>query len=282
MKIALISDTHLADRAGAFADNLRATLTDVGQERCDLVIHLGDVTADAIRDPAEFGQASRLLAGLAAPVLYVPGNHDIGDNPPAPGDAGSTAGETPFSRARLEQYRANFGPDWWAVDAAGWRLIGLDAQLFGAGVAEEEAQFSWAAGEAAAAAGPIALFLHKPLFLNNPSDTPVHPRYVPAVQRQRLLDLFVGRDLRLIVSGHVHQRRRVLIDGIEHVWLPSVAFSIPDQMQERIGEKQVGHGVLELTPDAHSFRFVTAAGVINHSLADVPDVYPELRLRPKT
>ena len=56
----------------------------------------------------------------------------------------------------------------------------------------------------------MALFLHKPLFLNAPDDPELGTtaiRYVPLPARRRLIEMFATVDLRLVASGHVHQRR---------------------------------------------------------------------------
>lgn len=269
MKIALVSDTHVADRATAFVANLRAALDDIRREECDLIIHLGDITADGEHQPVEFAQAKALFAQAHAPVLFLPGNHDVGDNPLPGGEA-----EAGFNPDRLDAYRAVFGADRWSVAVNGWRLLGLNAQLFGTGTAEEAAQYAWAAAEADAGA-PLALFLHKPLALDSAASTPVHPRYVPPAARDLLLKMFAGADLRLVASGHAHQRRQKRIDGVEHLWAPSVGFVMPDDMQEGIGEKQTGYVIVNLAHDQHTVRFVSPPGLENHSLPDFPEVYPE-------
>ena len=55
----------------------------------------------------------------------------------------------------------------------------------------------------------------------------------------------------------------------------STAFWIPDELQERIGEKVLGVLALDLAETTHRFYPVTSAGLISHNLADHPDVYPE-------
>lgn len=269
MKIALVSDTHVADRAVAFAGNLGAALDDIRREECDLIIHLGDITADGEHQPAEFAEAKAMFAQASAPVLFLPGNHDIGDNP-LPG----REAKAEFNPDRLEDYRAVFGADRWSLAVNGWRLLGLNAQLFGTGTADEAAQYAWAADEATRGE-PLALFLHKPLVLDSAADTPVHPRYVPPVARDRLLEIVGGVDLRFVASGHAHQRRQKQIHGVEHIWAPSVAFVMPDDMQERIGEKQTGYVIVSFAHAQHAVRFVSPPGLENHSLPDFPDVYPE-------
>lgn len=278
MKIALIADTHAADRAVAFNANLQATLADIAREECELIIHLGDITADAVRDPADFAQARRLFDHAPAPVLFLPGNHDIGDNPPS-GHAGDDMTDTPFDPERLDQYRQHFGADFWVKQVEGWRLIGLNAQLFGVGHAAEDDQFARLEQALTGWEGPIAVFLHKPLLLETAEHTPVHPRYVPPPQRTRLLTLLSGHDVRLVVSGHVHQHRRLLVDGIAHIWTPSVAFTIPDEMQERIGVKEIGYALVNLSNGHYDARFVVPSGGVNFQLSDFPEVYPELLTR---
>ena len=59
-------------------------------------------------------------------------------------------------------------------------------------------------------------------------------------RRRRLLDLLSVVDLRLIASGHVHQRRDFTCHHTRHVWAPSAGFVISDARQDRIGTKEVG------------------------------------------
>ena len=87
---------------------------------------------------------------------------------------------------------------------------------------------------------PVALFLHKPLFLDAPDD-PERPatsiRYVPMPARRRLIEMLRAVDLRLVAAG---QRRDFTFGHVRHVWAPSVGFIIWDKRQEVIGIKEVG------------------------------------------
>jgi len=273
MRIIVVSDTHLSPRARAFNDNWAAVRTDIVDEAPNLVVHLGDITADGEHDPQELRAVRPLFDGLAMPLRFLPGNHDIGDNPIAPG----ANPKTPVDRARLGEYRRLFGPDYWRFDAEGWRIIGLNAQLFGSGLPDEEEQFAWLRAQVGDCRTPVGVMLHKPLYRNGPHDTEAHVRYVPLAPRCRLLTVLAGCDLRFVLSGHTHQARRIDIDGVEHRWAPSTAFWIPDELQERIGEKVLGVLALDLAETTHRFYPVTSAGLISHNLADHPDVYPELR-----
>jgi hypothetical protein len=96
--------------------------------------------------------------------------------------------------------------------------------------------------------------LHKPLFLYGPQDDEPHVRYIPEAPRRRLLALLRCHELGFILSGHAHQSRRLVRDGVEHRWAPSTAFCLPDGMQERIGDKEVGVLTLTLSETSWSTR----------------------------
>jgi 3',5'-cyclic AMP phosphodiesterase CpdA len=273
MKIALISDTHLAPIANAFQMNCDAARAWIEAARCDLLVHLGDITADAAKDPSHFITASSAFTSWNGPIRFVPGNHDIGDNPAETAESRETA----VSRERLALYRQAFGPDYWSLDCENdWTLIALNAQIFGFGGAEEAAQFDWLAAELELCTGPVGLMLHKPLFRDGPEDCEKHHRYVPTPARRRLLELLAGCDLRFVVSGHTHQTRRFHANGVEHVWAPSAAFFIPDRLQERIGEKIVGMMVVTLSENGHSFELVIPPGLMQLDISDHVYVYPDL------
>ena len=272
MRIALVSDTHLADRVANFMANWSVVRDWIGATAPDLVVHLGDITVNGAGDAAELAAGRRHFDGLAAPIRFLPGNHDIGDNPIAP----DAPNDHPVDPARLAEYRALYGPDYWSFEAETWQIIGLNAQLFGTGHAEEARQFAWLEATLSHHRGPLGVLLHKPLFRNRPEDTEAHIRYVPHRPRRRLLDLLAGHDLRFVASGHTHQLRRHHVDGVEHVWAPSATFAIPDGMQERIGEKIVGVMLLELTPDGHRFTLEVPPGLRRLNLLDHPEAYPEV------
>lgn len=272
MRIVLVSDTHLTPRAAAFAENWAAAAAWIDRSGPDLVVNLGDITADGVGDPTELDAASTTFAGLGRPMRFLAGNHDIGDNPLETGPSS----DHPLDLERLAHYRRAFGPDWWSFEHGPWQVVGLNAQLFATGIDEEEAQFAWLDERLRQCRGPLGVLLHKPLFRHGPDDTEAHIRYVPAGARRRLLTLLAQRDLRFVISGHAHQARRLHVGGVEHVWAPSTAYCIPDAMQERIGEKRVGVLTLELTEMRHRVELVTPDGLVRHNLVDHPEVYPQL------
>jgi hypothetical protein len=67
------------------------------------------------------------------------------------------------------------------------------------------------------------------------------------------------------------------VESVEHIWVPSTAFCIPDVMQEPLGEKFVGAGLLKIVDSEYHFEFLTPRGVLRHNLFDHPEVYPVVR-----
>jgi 3',5'-cyclic AMP phosphodiesterase CpdA len=263
MRLLLVTDTHLAPGAAPCNENWRAAKDFARGCGADLTVHLGDITLDGTEDPAQHEWALAESADWPTPLRFLPGNHDIGDNPPGAG----VKAKQPLKLDQLLAYRRSYGSDYWTIDAQPWQVIGLNAQLFGSASAAEAEQWAWLGACLAEARGRrLALLLHKPLFLDDPADASPHIRYVPQPQRRWLMELLAPCDLRLVLSGHAHQFLDRVLDGVRHVWLPSAAFIIPDARQERIGEKVTGLGLLELTPDGHRFELVTPAGMAQHTL----------------
>lgn len=72
MRIAHLSDLHFGHHEPALADTLAG---DVMRQRPSLVVVSGDFTQRGTR--GEFEQACRFLKQIDAPILAVPGNHDL-------------------------------------------------------------------------------------------------------------------------------------------------------------------------------------------------------------
>ena len=271
MRIAVISDTHIAHASGAVYDNVLAVRAWTEATSPRLTLHLGDVTADAAQHPEQLDFAARFFADWPGPIRLLAGNHDTGDND----DIARSASEPAVDAERLARFWQTLGPSRFLLTFDQWTLIGLNAQLLGSG-GDEAAQDAWLDVALAGVDGPLGLFLHKPLFLDGGGETPRHARYVPPEPRARLLARLTGRDLRFVVSGHAHQLRRRVFEGVEHVWAPSCAFFIPDAMQETLGEKVVGVMSLTLDHDEHDIQFVVPPAVDRHNLLDQTDIYPQL------
>lgn len=271
MRIVLISDTHLAAYAEPFLENAEASIRWIEAAAPDLVIHLGDVTADGIRDPGQFDTAAGLFSSISAPMLWSPGNHDVGDCPPRGGRE-----EPSLDLDRLEAFRQRLGVDAWRVERGGWTLIGVNAQLFGAARIQEAAQQAWLEQVLSNADGPIALFLHKPIYEPGLGPSDESPRFAPPHARNDLFAGFRGRDVRLVASGHAHQARTLVEGRVRHLWAPSCAFILPDHVQAPVGEKVVGLTLVELADGEARAQVVVPPGVRRHDVFDHPEIYPEV------
>jgi 3',5'-cyclic AMP phosphodiesterase CpdA len=259
-RLTQISDTHLARRMTPLIDNFHRVSEYIDAKRPDLVLNSGDLAFDGPSEPDELGFARSLHDALPVACRYLPGNHDIGDNPTAVGPAP----KQPVTEPSLQAYRTTFGDDRWRFDAAGWCLIGLNSLIMNTGLPDEAEQFEWLAAQLADTKGqPVALFLHKPLFLNTPDDPELEAtaiRYVPMPARRHLIEMLRAVDLRLVASGHVHQRRDFTFGHTRQIWAPSAGFKIPDSRQEVIGIKEVGLVEYRFQPDSFEVRHVRAPG----------------------
>ena len=268
-RLTQISDTHLARRLQLLTDNFDRVREHIDATRPDLVINSGDLSFDGPTSRNDLEFAKSLHEALPVPCRYLPGNHDLGDNPTA-------IGPVP-SHPASEHLRKNFidviGEDRWRFDEAGWCFIGLNSLIMNTGIASEAEQFDWLASELGRAnSRPVALFIHKPLFLHTSGDPELESsaiRYVPQPRRQQLIEMFDKVDLRLIASGHVHQRRDFTYGHTRHIWAPSAAFKISDARQELIGIKETGLVEYRFLPDSFEVRHVRAQGQVDIDLDDV-------------
>ena len=213
--------------------------------------------------------AKELHDALPVPCRHLPGNHDIGDNPTAVGPAP----KQPATEKERQNYLSVIGEDRWRFDAAGWSFIGLNSLIMNTGIESEAEQFGWLASELGRINGrPVALFLHKPLFLNAPDDPELESsavRYVPQPRRKELIELLSSVDLRLVASGHIHQRRDFTCRHTRHVWAPSTGVILPERIQPIIGVKEVGLVEYRFQPDGFEVRHVRAPGQIDVGLDEL-------------
>jgi 3',5'-cyclic AMP phosphodiesterase CpdA len=268
-RLTQISDTHLARRLTKLTDNFHSLSEYIDATRPNLVVNSGDVAFDGPTSRNDLDFARSLHDALPVACRYLPGNHDIGDNPTQTGPVPSQ----PVTEKDRQAFVALFGDDRWRFEAAGWCFIGVNSLVMNSGLAHEAEQFDWLAAQLASAGGkPVALFLHKPLYLNAPDDPELAAtsiRYVPEPARQRLIEMLRAADLRLVASGHVHQRRDFTFGHTRHVWAPSAGFIISDARQERIGIKEVGLVEYRFQPDSFEVRHVRAPGQVDVDLDEL-------------
>jgi len=269
-RLTQITDTHLGARFPEFVENFHRVSQHIDDNRPDLVINSGDVAFDGPDHPDDLDFAKALHDALPVDCRYLPGNHDIGDNPTLTGVQPSQR----VSEANRQSFITVFGEDRWQFDAAGWCFIGLNSLVMNTSLACEAEQREWLAEQLSAAQGkPVALFIHKPLYKDAPDDAETAAtsfRYVPMPARSDLVNMLDGVNLRLVACGHVHQRRDTTFRNVRHIWAPSSSFVIrSNAKQELIGVKEVGLVEYVFQPDGFEVRHVRAAGQINVDLFSV-------------
>lgn len=263
-RIVVISDPHLSPTHGFFWDNWRRACDAANRLTPDAVIVSGDLCINGPDSDAEVAFAGRAMRCLEAPVHAVPGNHDVGDEPP---------GQEPdqlIDAARLQRWSAVFGADRFAFDAGGRRVIGLNAQLLGSGLPEEAAQDAWLDAELRDATQPILLVLHKPLFLQQADESEMTASSVNPAPRARLLQRLSAAPVpvQAVVSGHLHCYRDTVRAGLRQVWAPSTAFVVPGGAPV---DAAAIVGVLCIDLDAQDPRIdlVSVPGLVAHDLLEL-------------
>jgi hypothetical protein len=247
-RVIFVSDTHLSPAAPEAQANWEAVLSYIAISIPDAVIHLGDLTLDGAHDPDQLAHGRRQLDRLPVPWHAVPGNHDIGDNP-FPGAPPDSMVDT----RRRQRWLDIVGPDQWSLEAAGWMLLGINAQLLGSGLEAEARQWSWLEDNLSRRRDGerIALIAHKPVAAGEAemAAAPAY-RFWPEPARHRLFGLVAGSPPALVATGHVHQFRQLRLDGTNHLWVPTTWAVLPDHAQPVLGAKRCGIVSLTFATDA--------------------------------
>jgi Icc protein len=270
-RVAQISDTHLSPAKPHFVGNFRRLAAALRATKPDLVINTGDISLDGADSEADLRLARQLHEEIGLPWLAVPGNHDVGDDP-------ATAKKQPLDAERVARFGRAFGIGRFSVDCPGWRLIGINSLLTGADIDEARAQFEFLRGAIAEAGDRrIALFLHKPLVLDDADPDPSPYWLVAREGRARIAAAFADRKPDMVACGHMHQFRRLTRDGTAHIWAPSAAFIVGDTHQERFGTKLVGYVEHAFRPDgSHDARLETADALELLDIGRMPEIYGQL------
>lgn len=219
-----ITDLHLSAERAYNYRGWKACLDHINAAQPELVVATGDLVLCDPDHAPDHAFVRAELGRITAPWAALPGNHDIGDSGPDPYMGQFITAE------RRGRWLEQFGADRWGRDLGAWRLLGLNAQLLGSGLELEAEQNDWLAEEVAAAAGrPLALFLHKPLFIDHPDEADAPIFCVPRAGRARVLDILAGGDLRLIACGHNHAYRTASRGRTAIVWGPSTGQWIDEE-----------------------------------------------------
>lgn len=260
-RIIILSDPHLSPTHGFFWENWLLVREAAARLDAACTVVNGDLCIDGPDSDAEMEFAAQALANLPGTVLPLPGNHDVGDEPP-----GQDVRQL-IDESRLARWDRFIGADRWRHDLDGWTLLGVNAQLFGSGLARETEQNDWLDAALADSRGQrIALILHKPLFIEHANEADPTIGSMGLAPRRDLMRRLAGADTRLIVSGHLHTHRDRVVEGIRHLWVPSCAFAgshgYPD-------DPACGFLTLDLDGDTVTTAAIRPQGLVSHDLAAI-------------
>ena len=214
MLIAHISDCHIALPAPAGSDrsgDLQRSVDYVNglDPQPDLVVHTGDVAHDA--KPEEYAEAIRILGGLQAKLVAIPGNRDS---------------RAAFRRAFASHLPRDCHDEFiqYAVTTEHFCAVLLDSistqsnkgRLCEARLTHFEAMLD-AAGDT-----PVAVFMHHPPFEVTESNYPVQ------FENWSEVDAFCAiitqhRNVKNVYCGHSHRTARGIAGGVEASTIPSMA-----------------------------------------------------------
>jgi alkaline phosphatase D len=264
-----LSDAHLSPRTTLFRGNVELVRRAVADAAPDLVVATGDLSLDgADRDP-DLAMAAEWHRGFPGPLMALPGNHDVGS------DVRLMATQ-PVDDARLDRWRRHLGPGRGVTDLPGWRVIGLNSEVMGTGHAEEAAQAAFLRDSLAGLGERrIALFLHRPPYLESPDENwgmwAVGPE-----GRAALSPVLDHPALRLVASGHIHLHHEVTRGPARHVWAPALSFYCSPDFQAGLpGSRRPGALLHRLHADHVETTFLAPEGLTAVDIAEVQDqTYP--------
>jgi 3',5'-cyclic AMP phosphodiesterase CpdA len=201
LRIIQISDPHLGRRRPFFQHNWEVLVDILNAETFDLIVCTGDMSIEGAEFEEELAFAAKQFERLHGPVVFVPGNHDVGNSLPD-----VRGGETLINAARREAFLRYFGPDFWMRDIGeNWRLVGLNSMLPGSRLDAEAEQLAMVEEAVASAAGRrLMIFKHKPLYIGTPDETVASQSALYPEHRRRLKDALSPAADALICSGHIH------------------------------------------------------------------------------
>lgn len=277
IRIMQISDTHLSPRTHRFHENNELMIDVLKAADHDLIVHTGDITLDGIRFEEDYPFCVEFLGRARNDIRYIPGNHDVGDNPRL--SQPETVMGSAISPTRLARYGRYFGADRWSIDRGNWRLLGINSLIVGSGLDGEHEQYDWIHAQLETLGERhLALFSHQPLYVDTPESMELTYWTVDPIGRENLLELMNHPRLRMIASGHLHQQRSRAHQDVRLEWCSSIAFTTREELvPEMGGDRQVGYLEHVLHDDGRiETRAVTVAGFVNSYLDDcLLEVYPK-------
>ena len=192
----------------------------------DCIFHLGDLIQEYPETPdfpRALEEALQQIDEIGLDLHHCAGNHDVGDKPDP------SMPTHPVTAKGLEKYHDRVGNSWYSFDRGDHHFIVLNSQILNTDLEAATEQLTWLRTDLEAASDRrIALFLHLPPYLLDPTDAAFgNYDVIEEPARARLLDLVHRYEIELVCSAHVHFAFFDRQKKTDSYILPSPAFTRP-------------------------------------------------------
>jgi len=220
--VAQITDSHLKRELGTGENSpdemLRRAVALVAAAKPDVVLLTGDIADDGSTEAYE--RVAQAVSGLGVPVLATAGNHD------SPAEVAAILGAV--DEISIGGWRICMVDT--TIPATVWGRIDVPALLQRLGAADGP---------------PTVLALHHP-----PITTSTHPWMRLEGASELVAALTARGDVRVVVSGHLHEAFNVVLGGVSYIGCSSSFYSIKHRNKDFILDNgHVGALVLSLASD---------------------------------
>jgi 3',5'-cyclic AMP phosphodiesterase CpdA len=250
LRVVQISDVHISGSMGRDqAGDAAAFAAELAPFEPDVVVVSGDLAEVDPRRTEDAEAAHQWVTALAATlrvvVLVIPGNHDIGENGEHDEIAPEWRGQL-VSSGFVADFRARWGHDRFRYSASGVTLVGINSQLLGSGLPEENEQFTWLRSQPAGSSDPWVLFTHQPLLLPDGSGPTKHWGLPHGTAREKLWRVLAeaGTMPAAVIGGHLHCYSSRQVGTTMHVTCPSLSHTVPEEALDRLAESDAVTGFL--------------------------------------
>jgi len=241
--IAILADMHLApqeaggERQQSLADlperrsrHLEEALSQLAAGPAPAAtLFGGDNANQPVSDPRYRHVAHDFMRRFPRPLRAIPGNHDVG----------STVGWHHHDPDQLSAACAAFRKDWedwWVLEAAGFRILGINSQIFGSSLPEAAEQGAWLRAQLARprtqdCPSLRVVFAHTPPYLKSPDDDfsdGSEQMCLRPQARRHLLEILNASPPDLLITAHAHRFWRRPEPRWEWLGVPATALGIEE------------------------------------------------------
>lgn len=263
-RFVFMADIHAQPELRA-AEGFAAAIEHVNGLRPDFVITGGDLVYDVLgigyeRADSLYDRCIDLCGRFEMPVYHVIGNHEVFGLYPR---SGIDETHPEYGKEMFRQRLGN-GATCRSFDYGGWHFILLDTvgftpeRRYEGRVAPERLEWLAKDLERVAAQTPIVLCMHIPLVSvyrqTREGGLAAMPRGEAVENSHEVLALFEGRDLRLVLQGHLHVVEQNALRGTHFVTAGAVSGAWWEGPYEGFPE---GFVVVDVDGDAFSYHYET-------------------------